>query len=83
MRARGRRGCPKWETVFRARHAARGVASAPKRAIMPTWARPSAQGTGVADSGSSEEGTMVFRVLLYLCLMLGLAVRERVIRAVR
>ncbi|HEX3175958.1 MAG TPA: hypothetical protein VHZ49_04720 [Methylomirabilota bacterium] len=59
------------------------MASAPKRAIMPTWARPSAQGTGVADSGSSEEGTMVFRVLLYLCLMLGLAVRERVIRAVR
>jgi hypothetical protein len=32
---------------------------------------------------SEERTTMIFRVLLYLFLMLGLAVRERVIRAVR
>jgi hypothetical protein len=32
---------------------------------------------------TAEEGRMILRVLLYLCLMLGLAIRERVVRAVR
>jgi hypothetical protein len=41
---------------------------------------PPRAGTGVAASVSSEGGRMIFRVLLYLFLMLGLAVRERVVR---
>jgi hypothetical protein len=46
----------------------------------PTCGRCEGRGTGVAASVTSEERPMIFRVLLYLVLMLGLAVRERVVR---
>jgi hypothetical protein len=46
---------------------------------MPTCTRVDGRGTGVA-ARCSEGGAMIFRVLLYLFLMLGLAIRERVVR---
>jgi hypothetical protein len=81
MRARGRSACPNRENIFPpGSDGAAAVKRAP-RVTTPTCGRRARQGTGVAASVSSEErGRMIFRVLLYLFLMLGLAIRERVVR---
>jgi len=66
---------------FRARHDG-GGAPAPARTVTTATCGPAGgRGTRVAPSGPRGRRPVIFRVLLYLLLMLGLAVRERVVRA--
>ena len=64
---------------FRARLTGRRGGRRPRTATTPTCDAPAHRARELL-LGCGEEASVIFRVLLYLLLMLGLAVRERVAR---